>query len=454
MFNLIVTHNPTAWETDQLMRIEKDRFGEYSGHEAETIQIAAPETLGVLENCPTLLMYEMGSEAVNRDMIRYGQARNIVVSRKDIVFRFEQEGIFSRAIMQEFGDRLDIDSFEWNRTHWAIKDGGIPSAMLDRLKPSNDVIPKMVTLFISHASEDKDAFVRPLAEALKSAGYGVWFDEYELTLGDSLLGKIDEGLKKADYGVVVLSKSFFAKDWPKRELDGLIALEKENKKLILPIWLGVTKDEVSKFSPILAGLLGGKGDRGVPYILDEIQKAISVSGRTREVAAPEGMRSKLQSINKKLSTRENELRRINSIAGVNEVMKAVAQIADAIAGEVEQVNQGEQRKRFTVVAKGAPGTIAVRGPAAVYISTRVTRLAMNRAGDAEFIVKISQGSSEVPPTTEPEILEEMTFKPRMIDDQEIQWDQEDGINEMMSSVGVAERIIERFVQYIDDLTDD
>jgi hypothetical protein len=41
-------------------------------------------------------------------------------------------------------------------------------------------------VFISHASEDKDSFVRPLAEALTESGLQVWFDETALKIGDSL----------------------------------------------------------------------------------------------------------------------------------------------------------------------------------------------------------------------------------------------------------------------------
>jgi hypothetical protein len=67
-----------------------------------------------------------------------------------------------------------------------------------------------VKLFISHASEDKTDFVRPLAEALKSH-FAIWYDEHELTLGDSLLKKINAGLAACDYGVVVLSPAFFQK---------------------------------------------------------------------------------------------------------------------------------------------------------------------------------------------------------------------------------------------------
>ncbi len=102
----------------------------------------------------------------------------------------------------------------------------------------------MPTLFISHASEDKDAFVRPLAEALRKK-FDVWYDEYELKMGDSLRAKIDEGLRKADYGVVVLSPAFFTKKWTQAELDGLLALETSTHKLILPVWYQITLAEVT-----------------------------------------------------------------------------------------------------------------------------------------------------------------------------------------------------------------
>jgi TIR domain len=56
-------------------------------------------------------------------------------------------------------------------------------------------MPKtMWDIFICHASEDKEAIARPLANALKQAGLDVWYDEFTLTLGDSLRRKIDYGL--------------------------------------------------------------------------------------------------------------------------------------------------------------------------------------------------------------------------------------------------------------------
>lgn len=107
-------------------------------------------------------------------------------------------------------------------------------------------------LFISHASEDKDHIARPLAKELRKLGFSVWFDEFSLKVGDSLRQAIDAGLRLSRFGVIILSKNFFAKNWPQYELNGLVTRELEGRKVILPVWHGVTKQEVASFSPSLS----------------------------------------------------------------------------------------------------------------------------------------------------------------------------------------------------------
>src|SRR5262249_47919440 len=85
-------------------------------------------------------------------------------------------------------------------------------------------------VFISHASEDKVEIARPLAEALTKKGLTVWFDEYELTLGDRLRRKIEEGLRVSRYGVTILSENFFRKKWPQEELDASLPWRLSRKK--------------------------------------------------------------------------------------------------------------------------------------------------------------------------------------------------------------------------------
>lgn len=122
---------------------------------------------------------------------------------------------------------------------------------------SNDAAEDQRTfdVFISHASEDKDDVVRPLAEALRSAGLDVWYDEFELKIGDSLRRKIDRGLVSSRFGVVVLSKAFFGRGWPEYELDGLVTRAVSGDQILLPIWHNVTKSEVISYSPSLADRL-------------------------------------------------------------------------------------------------------------------------------------------------------------------------------------------------------
>lgn len=137
-------------------------------------------------------------------------------------------------------------------------------------------------VFICHASEDKEDFVRPLAHELTEKGLRVWYDEFALTLGDSLLRKIDEGLRRSRYGVVVLSPAFFVKDWPRKELDGLASKEVGGSKVILPVWHNVTREDVQHYSPILAGLVAAPTSRGLPYVVSEILKVVTSSSSPPE----------------------------------------------------------------------------------------------------------------------------------------------------------------------------
>lgn len=129
-------------------------------------------------------------------------------------------------------------------------------------------------IFISHASEDKDAVARPLADKLIQHGLNVWYDEYTLTLGDSLRRSIDKGLAGSRYGLVILSPHFFEKEWTQKELDGLVAREDGSEKRILPVWHNVTRKDVVSFSPPLADKLGVSTTKGLEHVVREIIRVL------------------------------------------------------------------------------------------------------------------------------------------------------------------------------------
>lgn len=82
--------------------------------------------------------------------------------------------------------------------------------------------------------------------------FRVWYDEFALKVGDSLRQSIDKGLINSRYGIVILSPSFFAKNWPQYELNGLTSREIAGRKVILPVWYKITKDDLLAYSPTLA----------------------------------------------------------------------------------------------------------------------------------------------------------------------------------------------------------
>jgi hypothetical protein len=136
----------------------------------------------------------------------------------------------------------------------------------------DETINREYDVFISHASEDKDDIVRPLAEALREKELKVWYDEFELKIGDSLRRKIDKGLANSKFGIVVLSKSFIGKGWTNYELDGLVSRAVTGEQILLPIWHKITKQEVIDYSPSLADKLARST---ATHTIDEIASEIA-----------------------------------------------------------------------------------------------------------------------------------------------------------------------------------
>lgn len=109
--------------------------------------------------------------------------------------------------------------------------------------------------FISHASADKEDFVNDFVLAAQQAGLNVWYDRQAINWGDSIRQKIDEGLRRSYFGVVVLSPNFFDRPWTQYELDGIVQRDFSGHGRLLPIWHRLTQDDVAKNAPSLANRL-------------------------------------------------------------------------------------------------------------------------------------------------------------------------------------------------------
>ena len=150
-------------------------------------------------------------------------------------------------------------------------------------------------VFISHASEDKKAIAAPLATSLRRKGIDIWYDEFSLKVGDSLMGSIEKGLAECDYGIVIVSPNFLNKRWPELELNGLFSKQMLTGKTIIPILHEIEPDELIKKKPMLADLYSLRSNIPFVQLVDKIVEVLQPKDIDLEKYAPTGI-SKLDQI--------------------------------------------------------------------------------------------------------------------------------------------------------------
>lgn len=214
---------------------------------------------------PKSLMAELGIKATDEvavqgaggmSVIYRGRAR-LSISGEEIIcpvlFGPDNLALVGASFLDSFGLLVD----------------GRNQRLLSRLED------KDFDVFIAHASEDKDEVSRPLAKALRAYGLKVWFDEFELVIGDSISGKISKGLARSRAGIIVFSPAFFEKAWPQFEVNGMINRMIVSEYIILPVWHNVSEDTVSKYNPSLADIWAGKtSDEDVESIARQMVERI------------------------------------------------------------------------------------------------------------------------------------------------------------------------------------
>lgn len=213
MFNLLVNSEADAWETDQYMSMEVARFKEYSnGPEAEAISADRIESLRALETVPAMLLYEEQMQNSPTTEVRYGHLRDIHIAGANLRFRFAEVGRFPRAVFSEFATRLGVRPLEHNRSHWAVKDGGIPRDMMARLVKTYDV-----ALSFSGANRQ---YVDEVATLLRAHQVRVFYDSFEEAAlwGRHLVEFLaDVYQHRARYCVMFISRSYAEREWTNHE---------------------------------------------------------------------------------------------------------------------------------------------------------------------------------------------------------------------------------------------
>jgi len=130
--------------------------------------------------------------------------------------------------------------------------------------------------FISHDSRDKAEFARPIAEELSKLRCPVWYDEYSLHVGANLRASIEKGLKECKKCVLVLSPNFLSNTgWTKTEFDSVFTRQiLDGSDVMLPVWCGVTKQQIYEYSPTLLDRVAVSWDSGLEEVVRKLYRAI------------------------------------------------------------------------------------------------------------------------------------------------------------------------------------
>lgn len=151
--------------------------------------------------------------------MNFSSNSKVIIGHRILMYLYQ--GI---TVRNEVPDITIPTSISWNQANSIAFDKITNRILVHKqdFMPNEAEVDKEYDVFISHASEDRNEVIRPLAHALINEGLKVWHDEFELKIGDSLRRKIDKGLANSKFGIVVLSKDLIKKRWTNYELDGII----------------------------------------------------------------------------------------------------------------------------------------------------------------------------------------------------------------------------------------
>lgn len=110
-------------------------------------------------------------------------------------------------------------------------------------------------VFISHANQDKEDLIEELYHSLDMLGIKIFYDKESLEWGDNWKERILNGVKKAEFAIIVISENFFDREWTEKELSEFLNRQNRNgQKLILPIVHNISMKQLQDKYPNVADI--------------------------------------------------------------------------------------------------------------------------------------------------------------------------------------------------------
>jgi hypothetical protein len=276
-----------------------------------------------------------------------------------------------------------------------------------------------IKLFLSYCSTDR-AFADKLQRALSTKDkFEIWYDQGRLQLGDSLVFSISHGLNRCDYGIALLSTVYMDSIWCQREFASMVALERTDKKIVLPIWHGVNLEQVTAFSPILGDRVAIRSDLPLDEIVLVIEAVVWGGQKAREIGDP--LQEEYSDLADALFAYDFNARFKHSERGFALAAKEVSRLLEVFEKRTDQVKgvmQLQIKRRECDSYRLAP-SITVSGKFHVNIEIGyLNRGFQNDVADNQVVVRLFSS-----PYNKQESLEDqrMAFYPLFTVNDTVQW---------------------------------
>lgn len=214
-----------------------------------------------------LILLQLGWDVTDRIILKMlfwivSDLKNFWI-RRDMIYPWRS----SDSIIQSFICGFSIQSvYAWVRRYLKANIGNI-GKNLDNIVTRKDI-------FLCHASEDKEEYVKPLYNELINNGITVWYDKGEILWGDSITDKIQEGIKLSRFAIICFSKNFLKKNWANSEFRNLYQRQQtEGRKIVLPLILH-SREEVLERYPLIKDIAYEEWDKGIPFLVSQIKKIL------------------------------------------------------------------------------------------------------------------------------------------------------------------------------------
>lgn len=180
-------------------------------------------------------------------------------------------------------ERNDISNFDFRMEFNLVYMMETRKKLIDLLRSHEHGVERAGSvehdIFLSYVHEDDDGLIGQLVHKLRWLNLAVWYDDTDLRLGDGVRKSIDNGVRKATFGVLVITPNYLTRQWSQYELDGLVAREIGEGRIILPVWHGVSRDDVLVCSPALADRVAlDSSKKSVAEIAFQVAEQVASNG--------------------------------------------------------------------------------------------------------------------------------------------------------------------------------